>query len=184
MCENTKSILDFGCGTGKVLNRCFDYYIDCIYGIDLSAKAIKLAQQILAKNNLKARSNYTCGGVKSLQAIDDNEFDGVILFNIIDNLKPEDGIFVIKEIHRILNPNGKVILKLNQYLSTQILDNSEEFQGISKNFYKEHSGLYLWNISNQLLKEVIASYFNIFKYEVIEYKEYNMKNRLFYLKRI
>jgi len=182
LCLNSNSILDFGCGTGRVLSRCFDYGIDSIYGIDLSANAIKLARKIMEKHNLKENSNYICGDIESLHKINDNQYDGVILFNIIDNLKPEDGIKVIEEIHRILKTNGKVILKLNPYLSRQELDN-KEFEKIATEFYKESSGLFLWNISNDLFIEVITPYFNIFKKDIIEFKEHNMTNRLYYLKK-
>jgi len=184
LCINSKLILDFGCGTGRVLNRCFDYGIDDIYGIDLSSKAIKLARQIMDKHNLQDKSNYKCGGLRSLQKINDMQFSGAILFNIIDNLKPEDGIKVIEEIHRILKPDGKVILKLNPYFSTQEIEEDKDIKGISKDFYQESSGLFLWNISNELLKEVITPYFNILKHKEIEFKEYGMTNRLFYLKKI
>jgi len=183
LCHNSKLILDFGCGTGRVLSRCFDYDIDSIYGIDLSVNAINLAQQIMGKNNLKDNSYYICGDIESLYKMNANQFDGVILFNIIDNLKPEDGIIVIEEIHRILKPNGKVILKLNPYLSSQELEKNKEFKKISTKFYKESSGLYLLNISNDLLKEITTPYFNIFKYKKVEFEEYNVTNRLFYLQK-
>lgn len=136
------------------------------------------------KNNLKDKSNFLCGDLKSLKKIKHTEFDGVILFNIIDNLKPEDGKLVIKEINRILNTNGRVILKLNPYISQQEIGKRNDMQEISNDFYKESSGLFLWNISDDLLKEIISPYFYISSYKEIVFKEFNMSNRLYYLKKI
>lgn len=92
-------------------------------------------------------------GVDSVYGIDLSEnaikFDGVVLFNVIDNLKPEDRKLVVEEINRILKRNGKIILKLNPYYSPQMLEENDDIKEISNNLYKERTGLFLWNISNR-----------------------------------
>ena len=183
LCKDSDFILDFGCGNGKVLNRCLNYKVKKVYGIDLSEQAINIAKKVVNNNQLQDKCNYLYGGIDLLKKVNDNTYDGVILFNIIDNLKPNDAKFVLKEIYRILKSKGKIILKLNPYFNPNELEKDNNFKKIKKDFYKERSGLYFWNISNKQIKKIIASYYKICKYKEIEFKDYNMINRVYYLKK-
>ncbi|ACL70131.1 hypothetical protein [Halothermothrix orenii] len=98
-------------------------------------------------------------------------------------MKPNDAKFVLKEIYRILKSKGKIILKLNPYFNPNELEKDNNFKKIKKDFYKERSGLYFWNISNKQIKKIIAPYYKICKYKEIEFKDYNMINRVYYLKK-
>lgn len=181
LCADCDRIIDFGCGTGKVLARCLRYGSKEVWGIDLSDRAVLLAQQVMKKYNLDSKCNFVCGDYTYLKSFKDNFFSGAVLFNIVDNLLPEDGKKLLKEVHRVLKPNGRVMLKLNPYLNPDDLaDNS--YRLISEDFYQGESGLYLWNISNELLKELIRPYFLIDDYEEINYEGYGLINRMFYLK--
>lgn len=54
---NNSSILDAGCGTGRLVFQCKDKS-NKIAGIDLSIKNIKIAKRLLSKNNLPNISFY------------------------------------------------------------------------------------------------------------------------------
>ncbi len=57
------------------------------------------------------------------------------------------------------------------------------YKKISKNLYQEDSGLYLYNINDGEFKDLVNSYFKIVKREEINFEEYNMINRLYYLQK-
>lgn len=179
--KNSKSIIDFGCGSGRVLLRCLDNGVEHVCGIDLSSNAISIATNIVEKFNLENKAKFICGGADKLKEIESDSFSGAILFNIIDNLVPDDAQEVIKQIHRIIKPNGKVLLKLNPYFAKDIRE-KYEFKEMSNEFYKETTGLYLWNLTEEKIKEIIEPYFVIEKHEEIEFKQYNMINRMYYLR--
>ncbi len=130
LCTNSESILDFGCGNGRVLNRCLDYDVEEVYGIDLSKQAIDIAKKVVINNQLEDTCTYSVGEIDLLKKVKDNMYNGVILFNIIDNLKPGDAELVLKEIYRILKSRGKIILKLNSYSNPNNLENDENFKKI------------------------------------------------------
>src|SRR6056297_1987906 len=106
--ESSKKVLEFGTGNGRVISRCLYYGVENIYGIDISTKGIEIANSIMKENNLTESAKFNSGSVKSLKKYKNNEFDGIILFNIIDNLYPSDVEFILKESYRILNKSGKV----------------------------------------------------------------------------
>ncbi len=179
--ESSKKVLEFGTGNGRVISRCLYYGVENIYGIDISTKGIEIANSIMKENNLTESAKFNSGSVKSLKKYKNNEFDGIILFNIIDNLYPSDVEFILKESYRILNKSGKVLIKLNQYLDKIFFEKNDKYTEISNDFYEESSGIYFWNISNEKLRELINPYFKISKNEDVVFENKNIKNRLFFL---
>lgn len=96
--------------------------------------------------------------MEKLEATVDQAFDGIILSNIIDNLLPQDTIIVLTETRRILKPGGKVLVKLNPYLTdNQIM--GWNIKIIEKNFLDDR--LYLWNQSTEEWTELLEKYFSI-----------------------
>ncbi|AZR73976.1 hypothetical protein BBF96_11595 [Anoxybacter fermentans] len=89
-------MIDFDCGHGKILFRCLELGIRSIVGIDISPMAIVLAKKLAVENGVENKSEFWCGDSSILSRINDQSFDAGILFNIIDNLMPEDGLKVLK----------------------------------------------------------------------------------------
>lgn len=181
--QDVETVFDFGCGTGRILYRCLDLGAEQIYGMDLSEEAIRLANQAAKNYNLQERSTFVTGSVTDLEQLEDQQFGGVILSNILDNLLPSDGQFLIEEIYRIMKPQGKILLKLNDYQQPEELAENDDVELVEDHCYKEESGLYLWNLSRDVFEGLIAPYFTIEKYVEVEFKEYNQINRMFYLRK-
>lgn len=179
--EDCNSAIDFGCGNGRAILRCVSKGMGCVCGMDISNAAIIKAQNIAEGFHYKDKSNMICGGVDKLREIDDNSFESAILFNILDNLIPEDSIEVMRNIHRIVKPHGKILLKLNPYITDHQVE-EYEFKKITPELYKDDSGLYLWNLTNEMTDKIIAPFFTVEKYVEIEFKQYNMINRMYYLR--
>lgn len=177
LCEGSSSILDFGCGNGIWLYKCFLRGTKKHIGVDISNEGIRVAKETYKKMG-EGEFAFTTGGVEALKTVPEDSVDGVILSNIIDNLIPVDAIKVLEEIKRIVKPHGKILVKLNPLLTEkQIKDwNIKVIEG---NFLDD--GLFLWNQTTEEWKRLFHNYFSIKSHKDIYYAEYEQYNRLFLL---
>jgi ubiquinone/menaquinone biosynthesis C-methylase UbiE len=174
-------VLDYGCGNGTMLLRCAVLNNDCrCLGIDISQQAVELAAKDTSINNLYERASFECGGTEKLSDISTDSFDSAMLSNIIDNVFPEDTDSILRHIHRILKPNGKLLLKLNAYVPQEQLS-ERGLTELSQDFYLENDGLYLRNLKNEQWEELFFNLFQIHEYREIYFKEFDQTNRLYLL---
>jgi len=124
ICNGTEKILDFGCGNGTMLFLCAINGTKLNIGIDLSEKAIEVAEK-RAEQMTQGEFDFSQGGIDKLKNIDDSEVDAVILSNIIDNLYPDDAEVLMNEVERVLKENGKVLVKVNPYVTTEQISEME-----------------------------------------------------------
>lgn len=96
--------LDAGCGTGKLLEECKDYDA---YGLDFSEEALKFCKL----RNLK---NLVRGSISATPFKSDS-FDTVISLDVLYYITDEENISTLKELYRIINKNGKLLLNLPAY---------------------------------------------------------------------
>lgn len=177
ICNGTKKILDFGCGNGTMLFLCAINGTKYNIGIDLSEKGIESAKK-RAERMLKGEFHFVQGGIDILRNIDDSYVDAVILSNIIDNLYPDDVEVLMNEVERILKDNGKVLVKLNPYITTeQIVE--WNIKVIKDNLLDD--GLILLNNTTDEWIKLFERKFDIKQYEEIYYPEYEQYNRMFWL---
>ncbi len=176
------SIIDYGCGSGRVLLRLVQKGVQRGVGIDLSQQAIHLANTVAEDYGMKERAFFVSGGLRCLHELEPASFKGAVVFNIIDNMLPEDAFDLIKQIHRVLVYRGRVLLKLNAWQPKEIIDSDPSYHKLGEDFYQEESGLYLWNISNEALEELLNPYFFIEDIQRIHFPHYETDNRLFYLR--
>lgn len=177
ICNGTANILDFGCGNGTMLFLCAINGTKYNVGIDLSEKGIESAQ-IRAKQMTKGEFHFVQGSIDALKNIGNSSFDAVILSNIIDNLYPDDAEVLVKEVERVLKDNGKILVKLNPYITTeQIVE--WDIKVIKDNLLDD--GLILLNNTTDEWKNFFERKFDINQYEEIYYPEYNQTNRMFRL---
>ena len=175
--DNTSSVLDFGCGNGTALFLCSMYGTKTHIGIDLSAQAIKSATE---KSKMAGYGDFqfSYGGIEALKRIQDESMDSAILSNIIDNLYPDDAIYVLEEIKRILKKNGKLLVKLNPFITKEQI---EEYgiKTISGNLLDD--GMILWNNTNEEWEDILGARYSISSYAEIYYEKYEQINRMYLL---
>ena len=175
VCEGTDTILDFGCGNGTLLFLCAFHGTKTHIGIDISEKAIENAQELSFQIE-QGKFQFIRDGVHQLQKLDDVFFDAVILSNIIDNLYPEDAQIVLNETARILKDNGKVLVKLNPFI-TESQIKEWQIKIIKDNLLDD--GFILWNNTTDQWKSLLEKNFNIHKFQEVYYPEHEQYNRMF-----
>lgn len=175
LCDGVESILDFGCGNGSMLFLCAMNGSKFNIGIDLSEIAIEYARQ-RAEKMTSAEFIFITGSIKQLKKLEDTSVDAVILSNIIDNLYPADAEVLISEIKRILKVNGKVLVKLNPYITMEQIK-EWNIKTIKDNLLDD--GLILWNNTTEQWRNFFESKFIIDHCTEIYYPEHKQFNRVF-----
>ena len=87
---------------------------------------------------------------------------------------------VLEEKRRILKKGGKLLVKLNPYIT----DEQIEEYGIKKigdNLLDD--GMILWNNTNEMWISIFQKKYSIIRYEEIIYEEYAQMNRMYLLER-
>lgn len=175
--EDAETVLDFGCGNGILLFLCSLYGTSAHTGIDLSPAAVRSASE-RAKNAPRGTFRFICGSLDALRDIETASADAVVLSNIIDNLYPEDAAAVLTEIRRILRKNGRILLKLNPYLTAEQIA-SWNIRVIDRNLLDD--GMILWNQTTAEWDVLLGARFCIAHFEEIYYEEHAQYNRMYFL---
>ncbi len=104
--EEGDSILDLGCGHGRLINLLKDLRID-YHGLDYSAELVKIAR----KEN--PGFIFKVGDARELP-YGPKTFDSVWLIALLHHLNPKACLKVLKESRRVLKPSGKIIITIWQ----------------------------------------------------------------------
>lgn len=102
--DRTASILDIGCGHGKVL-----YFLSAagyknVKGVDLSQEQVDAAHRL-------GIPNVVCGSAFDYVAgLPDESLDVAILFDILEHLEKQDLFDMLDQVWRILRPGGRCIV--------------------------------------------------------------------------
>lgn len=105
-----KVVLDLGCGRGEFIREA-SLRGSTVYGIDYSKESVKISLATIKDLNeeIKKRVHIIQMDIKKLD-FDDDMFDLVTGFDIIEHLHDWELRIAIKEIKRVLKPSGKLIL--------------------------------------------------------------------------
>jgi len=113
-----KSVLNVGCGDG-IESYLFDSPNVQHTLIDISAEMIEKAKQLNMKLNVSGNYSYIQGDVSELDSLTHNEYDLILLHNVLEYTKnPEK---TIKDVREILSPNGLLSVRhLNRFSNPYI----------------------------------------------------------------
>ena len=172
LCDGTETVLDFGCGNGSLLFLCANRGTKKHYGIDLASEGISCAN-LRAKRMDKGEYCFDVGSIEKLHKRGDKSIDGIILSNILDNMYPKDVKILLSECNRILKENGKILIKLNPFITDEQVEewNMKELQ---KDVYDD--GFILWNRKTSEWIEDLSSIYKIvdeYEFFIPEAKQVN-----------
>jgi arsenite methyltransferase len=178
--EKGGRVLDFGCGSGRLPLRCLALGAERVDGIDLSGRAIDAARAAAIRAGFEARAHFTAGGVAALAAFSDAAFKGVILSNILDNLRPDEAHSVLQEVHRLLAPGGRLLVRLNPHFEAADFPADEGYIELAPGLYREPSGLLFWNLTDPAFEDLVRGQFEMERRVVLE----QPPGRIYYLFRV
>lgn len=148
-------ILDIGCGNGRNMkNKDYNFY-----GIDNCDNFVKLAKEITPNVYLSDMTNLP---------FNDNFFDSIISIASFHHLSNETRrIECLKEMHRVLKPNGKILLSIwsiNQSHNKK-LDNKFKY-GDNMVPFKDNKGniignRYYYIFNNNEIYNLLTQFFTI-----------------------
>jgi len=93
-------------------------------------------------------------------------------------LYPDDAEVLMNEVERVLKENGKVLVKVNPYVTTEQIS-EWNIKVVKDNLLDD--GLILWNNTTDEWIKFFERKFDIRQYEEIYYPEYEQYNRMFWL---
>ncbi len=100
-------VLDLGCGWGT-----FEWVLGPrvreIVGVDFSQRSIDLCNARLETSDLK-NVRFLCADAADT-GLEAESFDTVIAADLVEHLYPDDTAKVFKEVHRVLKPEGRLVV--------------------------------------------------------------------------
>ena len=133
--DSSEKILDLGTGTGygllnaKILGGKVKYGL----GIDPSVNAINFINQTCELSNIDGLE-FKVGNHKILREYEKDYFDGIICSNVLDVVPEETSLEMIEELTRVLKPNGLFVMKINFYLTEELIKKIKMIE-VAKNTY-------------------------------------------------
>lgn len=110
-------ILEIGCGNCRNLIP-FEYNdFDC-YGIDFSEEMLKYAMEYGKKHKLKIKLKQAYATSLPFET---NYFDYILCISVLHNLNREDRMKALREIKRVLKPNGTALIAVWNKLQWKFL---------------------------------------------------------------
>lgn len=102
-------VLDLGCGRGEIVRHCARLGAEA-FGVDYAPVALKLARELLAADTeAKGKTGLGRSDAKQLP-FPDNNFDRVLIFDVVEHLFPWELDLCLTEVRRALRPGGAVII--------------------------------------------------------------------------
>jgi ubiquinone/menaquinone biosynthesis C-methylase UbiE len=103
-------VLDVGCGRGEILRHCAQLGADA-YGIDYAAVAVQMSQRVIEPLNGVVPGKTAVGQADAKKLpFPTGAFDRVLLFDVVEHLHPWELQQALREVHRVLKPEGRVII--------------------------------------------------------------------------
>lgn len=121
------SVLDVGCGNGRLLKKLSNYYNkDSLYGIDPSALAVKLAKEGVG-------INVKMGCIENLDFAP-SYFDHVIASDVLEHIENDNAAY--DQLLKVLKPQGRLIITVpaHQWLWSshdEALDHKRRYSSLS-----------------------------------------------------
>jgi SAM-dependent methyltransferase len=175
--DSCQNVLDFGCGSGYglFLAALSGKQIKYGLGIDTSNNAIRFCQETSEKSNLK-HLDFIVSDDAYLEKLEPASFDGVICSNVLDVVPYQTSERMIQRLDRILKPGGYFLLKINFYLTEEMIKRIN-MEALDHQSYAINGVLRGVNLSTDAWIERFKSY-DVIKIDAYQRLEKGPKDRL------
>lgn len=102
---------DLGCNHGACTILLHDFNPLHVDGYDINEKALYVAERTAELHNVQHKTNFIPTNLKSIP-VEDAQYDTITTFHTLEHIYPWDTDDVIKEMWRILKPNGHVLISI------------------------------------------------------------------------
>ncbi|MHA1200085.1 MAG: class I SAM-dependent methyltransferase [Candidatus Heimdallarchaeaceae archaeon] len=111
-------VLDISCGTGFHLVMLNKWGFNGV-GIDISEQNIDEAKSLAIKNSVQEKSKFILGDILETEnALEDSKFDFIYCIgNTLSIFDIQERDNIIQQLIRLLNPGGKILLQVVNYMS-------------------------------------------------------------------
>jgi SAM-dependent methyltransferase len=107
--RNGMRVLDVGSGRGEIVRHCARMGASA-YGIDYSTIANQLARDLMEKENSDLGQTAIIQSDAKFIPFPTDFFDRVLMFDIVEHLYPQELYQALREVHRVLGKNGRLIV--------------------------------------------------------------------------
>ncbi len=108
-----ETVLDFGCGVGRLTRALSSYFTEC-YGVDIAESMIARAKEL---NQLITGCTFIVNSEPDLRIFSDNSFDMVYSKIVLQHIPDTQIIkFYIAEFVRVLKTDGLLVFQLPSYI--------------------------------------------------------------------
>lgn len=163
--ERPKKILDIGCGRGTLIFRSLYHGVKYGVGLDISNSAIEICKKRADILEITSKVQFINKGLLDA-SFEKDEFDGIILSNILDLLTPFDMERHLLVINRILKKGSRMLLKFNDHMDDEIII-SRGSKRICENYYIESNGQHFINFTDKRLEDTVSKIAHIKDYKRI-----------------
>jgi ubiquinone/menaquinone biosynthesis C-methylase UbiE len=156
-----KKVLELGVGNGKTLIAIHRQNPKELFAIDFSEKAIEICRDKFHLDDIKFRVMDICD-----LDFEDNSFDAVVCYYVLNNLTESERKLAVKEIYRILKAGGIVLFEDFSVGDFRFKKGSNL---IAENTLIKASGLTCHFFTDKEIKELFKDFSKV-KLKVIETK--------------
>ncbi len=103
------SVLDFGCGVGRLTMALSDHFDD-VHGVDISAAMVDRARAVA--EGAANPPTYHHNRQPDLALFDDDTFALVVTFLVLQHMPASDSLAYVREFVRVLAPGGVAVFQL------------------------------------------------------------------------
>lgn len=183
MTNNSSSILDAGCGTGRLISKYEDHFKE-ITAVERDQSRLKESINLIDRLKLGSKVNFQLGKIQDLK--EDKKFDTIICSHVLQHISTNDCESVVKKFSKIIHPKGLLLIlvshsEISKDVFTKLNHIREEVISVNEfnKLTESSSFLPVRKFAKESIKTLVAGYgFRVIKCDAYHKLEREKKNQL------
>lgn len=174
---NRSSILDAGCGTGRLISKYKDYFKE-ITAVESDPSRFEKSMNLIESLKLESKINFQLCKIQDLD--EDKKFDTIICSHVLQHISTMDCENIVKKFSKIINPKGLLLIlvsrsEISKDVFTKLSHVREEI--ISVNEFNKLTEVSYFLPVRKFAKESIQSLVIEYGFRVIKCDSYHSLER-------